>query len=155
MNFRNIIGAIGFGLVGGYAYYKAGDYQVGGANVFPQIVAGGMVLGSVLMLLAEGLSRTTPADPDETLEEGLDALGGRMVLAIAISLLFVLLIPMIGFATASFILILAGCWTFGLRNPVAVLAGALGFAIVVPWAFQYFLHIRLPPELWSIVLAGS
>ena len=154
MNIRTLLGAVIFGVIGGYAYFKAGDYQVGGANVFPQLVAGGMVLCSVLLLLVGFLRRAAPVRSEDALEEGLDHVGARMIWVILISVLFVVLIPMIGFRTASFLLILVGCWCFGLRRPVPVLAGAIGFAVLVPWAFVHFLHVRLPPELWNLVIAG-
>lgn len=147
-------GAAIFGVLGCAAFIKAGAYQSGGANLFPQAVAAGMALCAVGLALAElrrGDAAGAPAA--ESLEEALDTLGPRMLWAIVLSAAFVVAIPLFGIATSSFLLIALGCWTLGLRRPVVVLGGAAAFALIVPFLFRHFLHIRPPQELLARLLA--
>lgn len=110
-----------------------------------------MVLCAVALTLSE-LSRGGRAKAAESIEEGLGPLGPRMLWAILLSVIFVAAIPWLGIGTASFLLIATGCFTLGLRRPVAVLAGATAFAVIVPFLFRHFLHIRPPRELVTVIL---
>ena len=54
---------------------------------------------------------------------------------------------MLGMRTSSFLFIVVGSWTLGLRRPLVLLAAAAAFALIVPWVFVQYLHILPPRDL--------
>lgn len=143
---RTLTGAAGFAALGSVAFVLGGAYTAGGANMFPQVIAGCMVVGATFLFLAT-LLRPSPVDAEDTLEGKFDTIGPRMLWIIVLSCLFVFAIPLLGMTTSSFLFILIGSWTLGLRRPVVVVGAAAAFALLMPWVFVHFLHILPPRDL--------
>lgn len=143
---RTLVGAAGFAAVGSAVYVLAGAYTTGGANLFPQLIAAAMVVCAVGLFAVE-LFRRKPATAVAGLEGSLDSIAPRMAWIIVLSCLFVIAMPMLGMSTSSFLFIVVGSWTLGLRRPLVLLAAAAAFALIVPWVFVQYLHILPPRDL--------
>lgn len=150
---RTLAGAIGFLILGIAVFVKAGDYRTGGADLFPKAAAGIMIAASLGLIVTE-LLRRGARGASGSIEVRLEAVGPRMALVIGLSLAFVAAMPWLGMASASFLFIVASCWSLGLRRPVMVIGGAAAFALIVPFVFVHFLHVRPPRELVMVVLSG-
>lgn len=143
---RTLLGAAGFAAFGSVVYVLAGAYATGGANLFPQLIAAAMVVCAVGLFAVE-LFRRKPARAAAGLEGSLDSIAPRMAWIIVLSCLFVIAMPMLGMSTSSFLFIVVGSWTLGLRRPLVLLAAAAAFALIVPWVFVQYLHILPPRDL--------
>lgn len=143
---RTMVGAAGFSAFGSVVYVLAGAYTTGGANQFPQLIAAAMVICAVSLFAVE-LFRRKPAKATVGLEGSLDSIAPRVAWIIVLSCMFVVVMPMLGMSTSSFLFILIGSWTLGFRRPFVLLAAAAAFALIVPWVFVQYLHILPPRDL--------
>lgn len=120
-------------------FHMAGGYAAEAA-MFPRAVAVIMML-SAAGLFVKGLYAPTssvPIEPDER---------RRLIVAVLLTVAYVIAIVPLGFITASLILLPAMTVASGMRNYAVIGLTAIIFVPGVYFLFERLFHAPLPPEL--------
>ncbi|TYC61895.1 tripartite tricarboxylate transporter TctB family protein [Rhodobacterales bacterium] len=129
-----------FAVTGAAAAFKAAAYP-GASGGYP------MVLG--LMLAGLGaLVSLKAVKAGETAERPLTENTPRMVLTLVCGALYLALVPVLGFYTASALVVLALPVVLGFRRPVYLGAVTIVFIGIVWSVFSLLLEKPLPAEIW-------
>ncbi len=125
------------------AYVAAADFG-GGAELFPRGLAMIMMIVSAVIflrsivwprLVPEGIGNMESADVKRT------------AVCVGITIGYVALIPVFGFATASILFIVSIAYSMGYRNHLALWLTAVLFVSVLYFTFVRVFHTPLPADL--------
>ncbi|MFM1651730.1 tripartite tricarboxylate transporter TctB family protein [Brevibacillus sp. B_LB10_24] len=116
---------------------SVGDTDVG-PGFFPRLIAGGLILLSVLMVA--GSFRPLPNSE----EDAAPTLWGRTVLGIVCTFVFLALVYLGGFHLATPVFLFGFMWLFGYRKPVASILVAVLVTLLIYLIFETALQVPLP-----------
>lgn len=137
-SFRDPVTAVlGFGV--GLFFFLASQ-DIGGSGMFPGTVAAVMMVASVAILV-KGILRPTSGAP----LSGHEIL--RMVIAIALTLLYIVGVREVGFLTTSLLFVPGVAYALGLRRHLLILATTLIYVLGVYFFFEVLFNTPLPRDL--------
>jgi len=134
-------------VVSGWVFWYAGRYKQltvhgYGPDLFPRILA------SLMLVLAVGLIVNARLGYSLPQEDRIDSRGFvRVLVSIAICIGYLVLIHVLGFASSTFIFLLALMSLVRQRGVVVRILASLTVALLVWALFRYFLVIPLPEGL--------
>ncbi|WP_136661043.1 tripartite tricarboxylate transporter TctB family protein [Nitratireductor sp. XY-223] len=122
------------------------------AAAYPRTIA--LLLGFLIVLkIAVGLVFRTPStEPDEGIEV---ASLSKPFLMLVVFAVYLSLLSWIGYHIATPPMLLAVMYIAGVRNPVALIALALGMSLFFAFMFEFFLKIVLPGGVFRLVIPWS
>ena len=138
------LGAI-FMALGLSASWGATEYSGAGGN-YP------LVLGLLLALLGGGVAARAMFMKSNTARELVDA-PDKLIITIVVSAIYVALVVILGFYTASLVLMLALPFSLGFRRLRYMLTVAVIFVVIVFLVFSVLLEKPLPRE-WLLTVLG-
>ena len=134
-----VLGAV-FAALGLFAAVKASAYS-GASGTYPQVLGAVM---AALGLLVAGKAWFRGRSEERPIFDHL----GRALLTAAIGAIYLALVPVLGFYTASALVVIALPLALGFRKPVFLALSAAIFVAVVWAVFSIVLEKPLPPEIW-------
>ncbi|WP_281967306.1 tripartite tricarboxylate transporter TctB family protein [Roseovarius nanhaiticus] len=134
-----ILGAV-FAALGIFAAVKAAEYS-GATGLYPMIL--GLVMAALGALVA-GKAWLRDRNNARPLTEHT----GRAALTVVLGAVYIALVPLLGFYTASALAVVFLPAALGFRQPVYLALAALIFTLVVWAVFSVLLEKPLPDEFW-------
>ncbi|WP_171054688.1 tripartite tricarboxylate transporter TctB family protein [Roseovarius arcticus] len=134
-----VLGAL-FAVLGISAALKAAEYS-GATGTYPMIL--GLVMTALGVIVAgkawlRGRSTARPLTEHK----------GRAALTVALAAVYIALVPLLGFYTASALVVIVLPAVLGFRQPFYLALAALIFTLVVWAVFSVLLEKPLPDEFW-------
>lgn len=139
-------------LLAGFSYvvWRSSSFMLG-ARLFPQYIGTAGIVLCVLELLRQGFRRgrealtDEPSTADLVVEEEEQTLAGyaRGLMLFGWMIFYYVLIFLVGFTLATIIFVPA-LLTFRFRAPLLASASIVGGLVVLIWALQTFLMLRVP-----------
>lgn len=134
-----VLGAL-FAVLGISAALKAAKYS-GATGTYPMIL--GLVMAALGVIVAgkawlRGRCTARPLTEHK----------GRAALTVALAAVYVALVPLLGFYTASALVVIVLPTALGFRQPFYLALAALIFTLVVWAVFSVLLEKPLPDEFW-------
>lgn len=136
-----VLGAV-FAVLGLSAAMKAAEYS-GATGTYPMTL--GLVMAALGLLVAGKAWLRGPGDA-----RPLTRHAGRAVLTMTLGAGYVALVPLLGFYTASALVVIVLPAALGFRRPIYLAVTALVFVAVVWMVFSLALEKPLPDEIWLV-----
>ncbi|APE44450.1 hypothetical protein BOO69_14290 [Sulfitobacter alexandrii] len=134
------LGAI-FAALGLYAAVKAAAYS-GASGTYPMVL--GLVLAGFGLLVAVKAALRGQAMPRPLTDHT-----GRVIVTVTAGAIYLALVPVLGFYTASALVVVALPAALGFRKPVYLVLTAAVFVAIVWSVFSIVLEKPLPTEFWQ------
>ena len=134
-----VLGAV-FAALGLFATVQAAAYS-GASGTYPMVL--GAVMTALGLLVAGKALWRGRREPRPLTEHA-----GRALTTVSIGAVYLALVPMLGFYTASALVVLALPAALGFRKPIFLALSAAIFVAVVWAVFTLVLEKPLPPEIW-------
>lgn len=145
---RDLIAGGALILLTGFGWAQTGSLSVG-ARMFPRLALVLLGILSVAYVLRT-LLRAVPAETPEPFFTH----AGRFFLALGLMAAFGLGFTRVGFVTAALLFVPAFALALGLRRPLLLAVGSVGFVAFVHLVFVTVLRRPLPPDLLLGLLTG-
>lgn len=137
--------AIGLGLLAFAAFYFQQSFAITrgfasdrlGPAFFPRLLAGTLAALAITLIVRAVSGRSDPTRPPPIR-------GGVFAGIMALTVVYALLMPRMGFVLATAVLLGVVIWLLGLRRLTVLAAAAVGMTLVLYVVFGRALHVLLP-----------
>lgn len=146
------VAGLGLLVLSAIYYYLAGRIEVGlasdllGPQYFPKLLAAAIALASVWLVIRSFLPGARHNQPATGEAERLS----RLWITLAMTVLYLALLPRVGFLLVTPVLLGAFTWVLGYRRWLPLVGTAVGVTVVLWLVFASLLGVRLPPGLLDV-----
>lgn len=144
---RNLVGGLITFAIAAAFFFVAGSYPADSAR-FPQLIAGVMMIASVLVALSPHSDNTDDTHMDASV------LDPRVLLIVAVTFAYICVVPIAGFMLSSFVFIFTSAFLLGFRRYVWLVGTAVVFIAIVKYVFGAVFNVQLPNDVVLAALLG-
>lgn len=140
---QDFVLGVSFAALGLYAALASMAYS-GATGTYPMVLGIALAAFGLLIAIRAGYRRRSGDRP-------LTLHAGRALLTVVLAAVYLWLVPIVGFYTASGLVVLALPIGLGFRRPVFLAAATASFVALVWLVFSILLEKPLPREIWTML----